>query len=235
MAPNNFNGCRFQLILCNMEIIKSLEQYVCSLFKEEGSGHDWWHIHRVRNNAVKLAENEGADKEITELAALLHDIADHKFHDNDLSIGPRRAHELVMQFADDETLASRVSTIVAEVSFKGAGVDTPVSSLEAACVQDADRLDALGAIGIARAFAYGGSRGRLLYHPDRSPRLHDNFEDYATDDGHTINHFYEKLLLLKDRMQTISGRKMAEERHAFMMSYLTQFFTEWEGESNDAW
>lgn len=212
-----------------MKAIQSLERHVRSLFEQEGSGHDWWHIDRVRNTALYIAESEDADKEVTEWSALLHDIADHKFHGNDLSIGPERAHALVMKFTEDPVLASKVSSIVSEVSYKGAGVETPVSSIEGACVQDADRLDAIGAIGIARAFAYGGSKRRLLYHPEQKPTLHTDFEAYATDQGATINHFYEKLLLLKDRMQTETGKQLATKRHAFMEHYLEQFYGEWEG------
>lgn len=212
--------------------LNELENEVRRRFEGEGSGHDWWHIHRVRNNALALAKAEGADLRLTEAAALLHDIADHKFHGNDLTVGPKTAIELAIQFGADQLFAERIGTIVSEVSYKGAGVDTPVSSIEAACVQDADRLDAIGAIGIARAFAYGGSKGRLLYHPDHPPKLHDDFKSYATDQGHTVNHFYEKLLLLKDRMQTASGKKAAAERHSIMEDFLKSFYAEWDGKDS---
>lgn len=211
--------------------IAELEKDVRARFEGEGSGHDWWHIHRVRNTSLMLAEAEGAQLTLTEAAALLHDIADHKFHGNDLSVGPKMAAEMAMRYGATESVAEQIALIVSEVSFKGAGVQTPVSSIEAACVQDADRLDAIGAIGIARAFAYGGSKGRLLYHPDFSPQRHDDFESYAKDQGHTINHFYEKLLLLKERMQTTSGKRAAEERHLFMEDFLTKFYEEWNGRS----
>lgn len=211
------------------ELIKRVANLVESTFKNEGTGHDWYHINRVRKLALRMAESEGADKEIVELAALLHDIADHKFHDHDLSVGPEKAKAIILEYGGTSELAKKVSTIVSETSFKGAGVETPVSSLESAVVQDADRLDALGAIGIARAFAYGGSKNRLLYDPDQAPVHHDDFEKYATSVGTTVNHFYEKLLLLKDRMHTETGRKLAVKRHEFMEVFLREFFSEWEG------
>ncbi len=211
------------------DLIQSITRIVSEKFKDDTTGHDWYHILRVTNTAKTIAAAEGADAEIVELAALLHDIADHKFHDNDLSEGPRQARELILSQGGSESLAEKVADIVAQVSYKGAGVDTPVNSLEAAVVQDADRLDAMGAIGIARAFAFGGSRNRAMYLPDQKPVNHANFKSYATDQGHTINHFYEKLLLLKDRMQTETGREMADGRHLFMESYLDRFFGEWEG------
>lgn len=209
------------------ELITSIEREVKQKFENEGTGHDWWHIDRVRNNALKLAKKEGADLQLTELGALLHDIADHKFHDHDLTVGPKVAKNYVLKHGGSEGLADAVAQIVDEISFKGAGVDTPVSSKEAACVQDADRLDAIGAIGVARAFAYGGANNRLLYHPEVKPNPHDSFDAYVADKGHTINHFYEKLLLLKDRMQTKAGIAAAERRHAFMESFLEQFYEEW--------
>lgn len=211
-------------------VLKSIEKIVKSLFQSEGTGHDWHHINRVKNNALKIARAEGADLYIVELAALLHDIADHKFHDNDLTVGPKRAAEWIVMESGDAELAEKIAIIVSEVSYKGAGVKTPVSSLEAAVVQDADRLDALGAIGIARAFAYGGYKNRPIYDPEIESTLHDNFEDYAKKGTHTINHFYEKLLLLKDRMNTDTGRKMAEERHKFMEKFLRKFYSEWTGD-----
>jgi len=211
-------------------ILESLEKKIKALFGAEGTGHDWHHINRVRNTALKIGDAEGADLFVVELAALLHDIADHKFHNHDLTVGPERAQEIVLEETNDTDLAQRVATIVSEISFKGAGVETPVSSLEAAVVQDADRLDALGAIGIARAFAYGGHKNRPIYDPEIESSLHDNFEDYAKKGTHTINHFYEKLLLLKDRMNTDSGRKIAEERHRFMEEFLDRFYEEWKSD-----
>lgn len=215
------------------DIITAVEAEMKAQFEGEGSGHDWEHIARVRRNAVMLAETEGADVDVAALGALLHDIADHKFHNHSLEEGPVQAAGAVRRHGGDESLAQRIAGIVAEVSYKGAGVATPVSSLEAAAVQDADRLDAMGAIGIARAFAYGGSKGRPLYVPGNGPNLHADFDSYARDEGATVNHFYEKLLLLKDRMHTNSGRKLAEERHRFMELYLKLFFAEWEGNTGD--
>ena len=212
-------------------IIEQVEHYIRSKFESEGSGHDWWHIHRVRNNALLLGKEEGAEEHIVELAALLHDIADHKFHDGSLEEGPRQAEKLLQSLELDQNSIARIVTIIGEVSYKGAGVATPVSSIESAVVQDADRLDAIGAIGIARAFAYGGHKNRLLYNPERKPQWHNDFESYRKDDGGTINHFYEKLLLLKDRMNTDAARKIAMERHAFMELYLRNFDLEWEGNS----
>ena len=214
-----------------MSILNRIEELVKTSFLGEGTGHDWHHIDRVRNVALKLAESEGADAEVVELAALLHDIADHKFHDHDLFAGPAKAKAIILEYSGSQELAERVSTIISETSFKGAGVETPVSSIESAVVQDADRLDAIGAIGIARTFAYGGSKNQPIYDPELKPVAHDNFAAYAKTRTSTINHFYEKLLLLKDRMHTESGKKMAEERHHFMEEYLERFYAEWEGGS----
>ena len=199
---------------------------VQKMFEGEGTGHDWWHIVRVCNTAKYLAQKENANLFLVEISALVHDIGDHKFHSED------NAQEILITqlLADckmDHSSMQKILDIVKTVSYKGAKVDTKPTSLEGKIVQDADRLDAIGAIGIARAFAYGGNKNRLLYHPEESPNYHDNFEDYKNDKGHTINHFYEKLLLLKDRMQTKSGKELAEERHSFMEKYLQQFYREW--------
>lgn len=212
------------------ELIRSVEREVKQRFEGEGTGHDWWHIYRVYQMAVRIAKAEGAHLEVTALGALLHDIADHKFHGGDLTVGAKEADLILRANRADEATIAQVITIVNEVTFKGAGVETPVSSIEAACVQDADRLDAIGAVGIARAFAYGGSKERLLFDPNCPPVWHDSFEAYAGDKGATINHFYEKLLLLKDRMQTTTGKEIAQRRHRFMEEYLRQFYMEWEGE-----
>jgi len=212
------------------KLIENTENHIKTLFENEGSGHDWWHIDRVRNVAVKLAKMEGADLEISELGALLHDIADHKFHDNDFSALPRATRAWLISQEAPLDLVDRVEKLVTEISFKGAKVTTETSTIEAACVQDADRLDAIGAIGIARAFAYGGANKRLLHHPDFKPTMHDDPKAYASDKGPTIAHFYQKLLLLKDRMQTKSGKALAAERHLFMETYLKQFFKEWKGQ-----
>ncbi|MEE9259223.1 MAG: HD domain-containing protein [Nitrospinaceae bacterium] len=210
-------------------IIDKTRQYVESVLSGDGSGHDWWHVYRVWRLAVKLAEAEGADQEVVELAALLHDIADWKFHDGDVNKGPEEARRWLTQIGARPEVVSHVCDIIATVSFKGAGVPTPMKTLEGKVVQDADRLDAIGAVGIARTFAYGGHKNRLMYHPDQKPVLHGSFEEYKNNRGHTINHFYEKLLLLKERMNTASGKKLAEDRHRFMEVFLGRFYKEWEG------
>ena len=211
-------------------IIEETRKHVKALFAYYGSGHYWWHIYRVWTVAGKLGETEGADRTVVELGALLHDIADWKFHDGDNTIGPKKARQWLESQGADANTIGHVCDIVATISYKGAGVSTPMQTLEGKVVQDADRLDAIGAQGIARTFAYGGNKNRLIYHPDQKPVLHQSFEAYKKNDGHTINHFYEKLLLLKDRMNTEAGRKMAEERHRFMEQFLDQFFREWHGE-----
>lgn len=213
-----------------MNLIEKTRDHVESVFSDDASGHDWWHIYRVWNTAKKLAEIEPADRVIVELGALLHDIGDWKFHDGDGSIGPARAKQWLEQISAEPHVVEAVSEIVATLSFKGAGVPTPMRTLEGKIVQDADRLDAIGAIGIARAFAYGGHARRLIFHPQQPPVMHDNFTQYKKNHGHTINHFHEKLLLLKDRMNTAAGKELAEERHRFMEIYLQQFAREWHGE-----
>lgn len=217
------------LNLLNDDILKRTECYVRRELEGEGTGHDWWHIHRVRNTALSIAKEEKADLFIVELAALLHDIADHKFNNGDETIGPKAAQRWLESLNLDETSIIHVKDIITNVSFKGANVKTPMKTLEGKIVQDADRLDALGAIGVARAFAYGGFRERELYNPERLPTLHDTFDAYKKDDGPTINHFYEKLFLLKDRMNTSTGKKIAEHRHQFMKDYLNRFYSEWNG------
>lgn len=212
------------------EILQKTEAHVRQLLEGEGSGHDWWHIHRVRNTALQLAKNEHADLYIVELAALLHDIADHKFHDGDETIGPKVAGEWLLNVGADEATIHHIQQIIKDISFKGAGVVTPMQSLEGKVVQDADRLDAIGAIGIGRAFAYGGHKNRLMYDPEHAPTQHQSFEAYKTDKGPTINHFYEKLFLLKDRMNTVAAKKMAEDRHRFMHEFVERFYAEWDGE-----
>ncbi len=209
-------------------IIEQARQFAQSHFAGDGSGHDWWHVHRVWNMAKHLANAEGADRTIVEIAALLHDVADWKLN-QDESQGLNTIRELLAGDLPPETI-DRICDIISKVSFKGAGVETPTDTLEGQVVQDADRLDALGAVGIARTFAYGGNRGRLIHHPDQPPQLHDNFEAYKNNQGPSTNHFYEKLLLLKDRMNTHAAKKIAEERHRFMEQYLDHFFKEWHGE-----
>jgi uncharacterized protein len=212
------------------EILARTEAWVRERMHGEGTGHDWWHVDRVRRTALRLARDEGADGYVTALAALLHDVADHKFHGGDETAGPRAARAWLTDAGADPATVEHVARIVAELSFKGAGVATPMSSPEGRVVQDADRLDAMGAIGVARAFAYGGSRGRPLHEPAEAPELHASFAAYKSSTGPTINHFHEKLLLLRDRMNTAAARRIADERHAFMQAFLAQFHREWDGE-----
>ncbi|WP_340113370.1 HD domain-containing protein [Maribellus mangrovi] len=206
-------------------ILKATRQYIKNHFEAEGSGHDWWHIYRVKNLALKIAQTEDGDSFIIELAALLHDLDDWK-----LNGGSEESLTSVwlmkMDLPDEET--QKVLQIIHEVSYKGAGVATPASSIEAKIVQDADRLDAIGAIGIARTFAYGGNKNRLIYDPAVQPEMHTSFDEYKKTTAPTINHFYEKLLLLKDRLNTKTAVQIAQARHQFMEDFLEQFFKEWE-------
>jgi uncharacterized protein len=195
----------------------------------ESSGHDYWHVYRVWTNAKALAQSENCNTYIVELGALLHDIADHKFYGGDLTVGPRVAKEFLEKLQVDEEVISAVCEIIATISFKGAKVESKMSTVEGMIVQDADRLDAIGAIGIARTFAYGGHKGHEMYNPAIKPQLHDSFEAYSHSKGTTVNHFYEKLLLLKDLMNTESAKVEAEKRHKYMEDFLNQFYTEWNG------
>nr|WP_321354388.1 HD domain-containing protein [uncultured Draconibacterium sp.] len=207
------------------ELVLATENFIKQYFAPDSSGHDWWHIHRVRNMAIHLAEKEGGDLFLIEMAALLHDLDDWKLGNGENS---SKTKNWLKQISINENDADKIEQIIEQVSFKGAGVETKAHSLEAQIVQDADRLDAIGAIGIARTFAYGGNKGRLLHHPDIEPQLHNSFEEYKKTTAPTINHFYEKLLLLKDRMNTKAAQEIAKERHRFMEVYLTQFFLEWD-------
>lgn len=211
------------------EIIDRTADHVKVALANEGSGHDWWHVHRVWKTAKRIGQAERADLPVVELAALLHDIADWKAHGGDSTIGPTKARDWLNSLGLDPSVVQHVGQIIADISFKGAGVEQTTLSLEGKVVQDADRLDAMGAIGIARAFAYGGSKGRVIYDPTCPPTAHRTAESYLNNDGTTINHFYEKLLLLKDRMNTATGRTIAEQRHQFMEEFLRQFYEEWEG------
>lgn len=213
------------------EVVKQTAQYARKTLEGEGSGHDWWHVQRVWNNAVNIAKKEKADIFVIELAALLHDIADWKFYGGDDSVGPQKAREWLEKLNVEEDIISHVCEIIKELSFKGAGVKSRIRTKEGMVVQDADRLDAMGAIGVARAFAYGGHKGREIYHPEIKPVMHESFEQYKNTVGTTVNHFYEKLLLLKDLMNTETGKKIAEERHKYMEQYLDRFFNEWEGKA----
>lgn len=213
----------------NKEKISLTAGHVQGILSANNPGHDWYHIERVWKMARYIGEQEGADPFVVELAALLHDIADWKFHDGDEAAGPRAAREWLESIDVEEKTVNHVCSIIAGMSFKGAGVDTNMPTPEGRVVQDADRLDALGAIGIGRAFAYGGYKRSVLHDPLLQPVLHASFEEYKNNNGTTINHFYEKLLLLKDRMNTQTGKRIAEERHRYMEEYLTRFIDEWSG------
>ena len=193
-------------------------------------GHDWWHIERVWKNAKLIAKNENADLFVVELAALLHDVADSKFYDGDENIGPEKAKQFLESISVEKEIIVHVENIMRNISFKGGNFTNDFLSEELAVVQDADRLDALGAIGIARAFNYGGFKNREIYNPSIAPNFEMDKEAYKKSNAPTINHFYEKLLLLKNKMNTATGKKLAEERHRFMEIFLAQFYREWEGE-----
>jgi len=210
-------------------VINKTLDFVKETLFGEGSGHDYWHVYRVWNNAKALAKGEQCNTYIVELGALLHDIADHNFQDGDLTVGPRVSREFLENLGVEEDVIAAVCEIIATVSFKGAKVESKMATIEGMIVQDADRLDAIGAIGVARTFAYGGHKGHEMYNPDMKPQLHENFEDYKNSKGTTINHFYEKLLLLKDLMNTDTGKKAAEKRHEYMEDFLSQFYDEWNG------
>ena len=212
------------------ETIAKTKEYVKQTLAGQSGDHDWWHAYRVWELAQHIAEKEPADLFVVELAALLHDIADHKFHGGDTTIGPKKAREWLESINVEEPTITHVWGIIAHISFKGAEVADAMQTKEGMIVQDADRLDAIGAIGIARAFSFGGSRNRELYNPEIKPEKHTTFEQYKKSDGTTINHFYEKLLLLKDRMNTTTAKRIAESRHNFMEEFLKKFFEEWEGE-----
>ena len=213
-------------------VISAAEQYARDELGRDGSGHDYWHVHRVRTVAVALATQEGADLFVTELAALLHDIADVKLSGS-LTAGPEAARAFCAAHGLPSETGELIASIIAAMSFKGALVPEADLPLEGRCVRDADRLDAIGAVGIARAFAYGGSAGRLMWDPDVRPQLHTTEEAYRSDTGSSIAHFYEKLLLLKDRMGTDAGRRRAEHRHRVMESFLAEFYAEWDGTDGD--
>ena len=193
-------------------------------------GHDWFHIERVYKNAVLIANGENCDILIVQLGALLHDIADSKFHDGDETVGPKKARLFLESKNVPENTIAHVVNIIENISFKGGHEAKKFSSLELDIIQDADRLDAIGAIGIARTFNYGGFKNRAIYNPEIDPNLNMSKEEYKNSDAPTINHFYEKLLLLKDKMNTKTGKEIAAQRHEFMELFLNQFYDEWNGE-----
>lgn len=212
------------------EIIEQTRAFVEEKFTSEGSGHDYWHMYRVWQLAKHIAASEdNVDTFTLELAALLHDIADWKFHDGDEEAGPRAAHQWLASQGVDSAVIEHIEDIIRNVSFKGANVETKLRTIEGQIVHDADKLDAIGAIGIGRTFAYGGSTGRPMHDPNVAAKQHDTFEAYKNSNSPTTNHFYEKLLLLKDRMFTKTGKEMAQHRHKVMEDFLEEFFTEWNG------
>ncbi len=215
----------------NKQLIDSTISFVKKEFIGAEGGHDWWHTYRVWKMATAIAIEENANILIVELAALLHDIADSKFYGGDEEIGPVRAKEFLSnQLVNQETI-NQVVNIIKYMSFKKTFDSIDFSSLELDIVRDADRLDAIGAIGIARTFNYGGFTDSEIYNPDISPRLKMTKEEYKSSKSPTINHFYEKLLLLKDLMVTNTGKKIADSRHRFMENYLQQFYLEWDGKA----
>ena len=210
-------------------IINNTIEFVKHTLQNAEGGHDWFHIQRVFNNAKLIVKTESADKLIVSLSALLHDIADSKFHDGDETIGPKKATEFLMSQNIDSIVIEHVVQIIKNISFKGGNIDRTFSSKELDIVQDADRLDAIGAIGIARCFNYGGFKNREIFNPKIKPKLNMTKEEYKNSNTPSINHFYEKLLLLKDKMNTATAKRVAIERHKFMEKYLDQFYAEWDG------
>jgi uncharacterized protein len=210
-------------------LIETTIQFVKATLAQAEGGHDWFHIERVYKNAVLIAASENCDLEIVQLGALLHDIADSKFHDGDETIGPRTARTFLESEKVEHPIIDHVIAIIENISFKGGNVERQFSSIELDIVQDADRLDAIGAIGIARTFNYGGFKNRALYNPEIAPNLSMTKDEYKNNEAPTINHFYEKLLLLKDKMNTHTGKQIAQDRHRYMEDFLEQFYAEWEG------
>ncbi|RRN76338.1 HD domain-containing protein [Pseudoxanthomonas sp. SGD-10] len=208
------------------EIAQTID-FVKGELSDAEAGHDWFHIERVWKTALLICKKEKANTFVVELAALLHDIADSKFHNGDEEIGPQKAGDFLKSINVDSDVVHHVQQIIRTMSFKSSFDSVSFKSKEKEIVQDADRLDAMGAIGIARAFNYGGFKNRPIYDPTVKPNLMQTKEEYMSSTAPTINHFYEKLLLLKDKMNTSTARALAEERHQFMLSYLDQFYAEW--------
>ncbi len=211
------------------DLINQTILFVKQQLENAEGGHDWFHIERVYNNALSILEKEKGDVMVVKLAALLHDIADSKFHQGDDAIGPRIAREFLESQKLDEKTIGHVVNIIENISYKGGAVNSTFHSLELDIVQDADRLDAIGAIGIARTFNYGGFKNRPLYNPAIAPKMNMTPQEYKNSTAPTVNHFHEKLLLLKDLMNTETGKQMAQKRHRFMETFLSQFYGEWEG------
>ncbi|WP_413999781.1 HD domain-containing protein [Flavobacterium sp. W1B] len=214
----------------NSDIISKTITFVKDKLNNAEGGHDWFHIERVYKNALLIANNEICELTVVKLGALLHDIADSKFHDGDETVGPKVARTFLETQNVDQSIIDHVIKIIENISFKGGNVERNFTSIELDIVQDADRLDAIGAIGIARTFNYGGFKNRSLYDPKIAPNTRMTKEEYKNNDSPTLNHFYEKLLLLKDKMNTQAGIKIAQERHRYMEGFLSQFYAEWDGE-----
>ncbi|MCM5662343.1 HD domain-containing protein [Galbibacter mesophilus] len=216
--------------MSNTDTIEQTIAFVKETLKNAEGGHDWFHIQRVFKNSLLIAKDEKkADPLVVGLGALLHDIADAKFYDGDETVGPKMAQEFLSSIGVKKNIINHVVKIIENISFKGGNFSQKFTSLELNIVQDADRLDAIGAIGIARCFNYGGFKNRKLYDPDIEPKMNMTKEQYKKNDSPTINHFYEKLLLLKDRMNTETGKKLAEKRHDYMETFLKQFYDEING------
>ena len=212
------------------QLITDTIAFVKQELQNAEGGHDWFHIDRVYKNSLLIAKTESCDALVVQLGALLHDIADSKFHNGDETVGPRVAREYLESKAVSQDIIDHVVLIIENISYKGGNFEKKFSSKELDIVQDADRLDAIGAIGIARTFNYGGFKNRTLYDPEIAPKTGMSKEEYKKNDSPTINHFYEKLLLLKDKMNTDTGKQIAEQRHQYMEGFLSQFYAEWEGE-----
>ncbi len=212
------------------QLITDTIAFVKQELQNAEGGHDWFHIERVYKNSLLIAKTEECDALVVQLGALLHDIADSKFHNGDETVGPRVAREYLESKAVTQDVIDHVVLIIENISYKGGNFEKKFSSKELDIVQDADRLDAIGAIGIARTFNYGGFKNRTLYDPEIAPKIAMSKEEYKNNDSPTINHFYEKLLLLKDKMNTQTGKQIAQQRHKYMEGFLSQFYAEWEGE-----
>lgn len=213
-----------------MPLIENTIAFVKQQLQNAEGGHDWFHIERVYKNALLIAEGEHCDLTVVQLGALLHDIADSKFHNGDETVGPKTARNFLESEKVSEEIIAHVIAIIENISFKGGNFEKKFTSKELDIVQDADRLDALGAIGIARTFNYGGFKNRAMYNPEIAPNLAMSKEEYKNSNAPTLNHFYEKLLMLSDKMNTETGKKIAQERHRFMETFLEQFYAEWKGE-----
>lgn len=216
--------------MSNLDLINKTILFVREKLTNAEGGHDWFHIQRVYKNALLIAEGETCDETVIKLGALLHDIADSKFHAGDETVGPKIAREFLESEGVSEATICHVIQIIDNISFKGGKTEKTFTSIELDIVQDADRLDAIGAIGIARAFNYGGFKNRAMYDPKIQPNMHMSKEEYKNSQAPTINHFYEKLLLLKDKMNTETGKQIAEQRHQYMQEFLAQFYAEWDGQ-----